>query len=185
MHGWNAEIGSLFCPNGRGALEQRFFDALVRGLDLPDKDLPNARSDSSTWPALAALFASRFRERTRAQWESVFIGTDACCTPVLTYAELELGGFEQRPMAGLQTSPARAISRGVSGDSSTSGQGPGVEGDGWHPVILSPGPGGERLLQDWTGGWRPDVHYTTVDGALQITDHGRLENSDRKIKSLL
>jgi alpha-methylacyl-CoA racemase len=36
---------------------------------------------------LAEVFASRFRERSRAEWTTVFEGTDACVAPVLCLGE--------------------------------------------------------------------------------------------------
>ncbi len=36
---------------------------------------------------LRERFATTFAERTRAQWEQVFAGTDACVSPVLSPAE--------------------------------------------------------------------------------------------------
>ena len=46
--------------------------------DLPD------RGDRKQWPALKARLAEEFRSRTRAEWEAVFEGSDACVSPVLS-----------------------------------------------------------------------------------------------------
>jgi len=69
-----------------GALEPQFYAALVAGLGLADAELP-AQTDRSGWPELAERFAVVFASRTRAEWESVFAGTDACVTPVLSLGE--------------------------------------------------------------------------------------------------
>lgn len=69
-----------------GALEPQFYAALVEGLGLAGADLP-AQTDRSGWPQLAERFAVVFASRTRAEWESVFAGTDACVTPVLSLRE--------------------------------------------------------------------------------------------------
>ncbi len=69
-----------------GALEERFYDELLEGLGLSRADPPD-RADRGQWPALRDLFASRFRERTRAEWTALFAPTDACVTPVLTLTE--------------------------------------------------------------------------------------------------
>ena len=45
------------------------------------------RNDVSQWEALRLLFTQAFRTRTRDEWVAVFDGTDACVTPVLTFAE--------------------------------------------------------------------------------------------------
>jgi alpha-methylacyl-CoA racemase len=69
-----------------GALEPQFYALLLAGLGLADADLP-AQRDRAGWPALRAAFAAAFRTRTRDEWTEVFAGTDACVTPVLTFAE--------------------------------------------------------------------------------------------------
>ncbi len=65
-----------------GALEPRFYDALVRGLGLDPADL-GAQHDRARWPATKKRFAAVFRSRTRAEWCALLEGTDACLSPVL------------------------------------------------------------------------------------------------------
>jgi alpha-methylacyl-CoA racemase len=67
-----------------GALEPRFYAALLSGLGLTDAP---GRADPRNWPALRALLAARFKDRTRAEWAAVFAGTDACVEPVLSLTE--------------------------------------------------------------------------------------------------
>jgi alpha-methylacyl-CoA racemase len=70
-----------------GALEEQFYAALLEGLGLAgDESLPD-RTDPRQWPALRARFTEVFRTRTRAQWWSVFEGTDACVAPVWSLLE--------------------------------------------------------------------------------------------------
>ena len=69
-----------------GALEPQFYAALLAGLGLTGTDLP-AQHDRDGWPVLRQRFAAAFASRTRAEWEQVFAGTDACVTPVLDLAE--------------------------------------------------------------------------------------------------
>jgi alpha-methylacyl-CoA racemase len=69
-----------------GALEPDFYTALVTGLGLDAGTLPD-RTDRDSWPVLHAVFAARFRERSAAEWEESFAGTQACVTPVLTFDE--------------------------------------------------------------------------------------------------
>ncbi len=68
------------------ALEPQFFAALMRGLEL---DVPQGfdHLDRAAWPALRDRLTVAFRSRTRDEWAAVFAGTDACVTPVLTFAE--------------------------------------------------------------------------------------------------
>jgi alpha-methylacyl-CoA racemase len=65
-----------------GAIEPRFYDALVRGLGLDSADLP-PQLDRRSWPATKERFAAVFRTRTRAEWCERLEGTDACLSPVL------------------------------------------------------------------------------------------------------
>ena len=69
-----------------GALEPQFYAALLTGLGLADAGLP-AQHDRDGWPVLRERFAATFAARTRAEWEHVFAGTDACVSPVLSLAE--------------------------------------------------------------------------------------------------
>ena len=69
-----------------GAIEAPFFAALLAGLELDPVSLPD-QHDRRRWPELRARLAERFRTKTRDEWEQAFAGTDACVTPVLTFAE--------------------------------------------------------------------------------------------------
>ncbi len=99
---WSDERGANLVDGGRpwydtyetadgryvavGAIEPQFYAALLRGLGLADADLPR-QDDPAGWPRLREVFAAAFAGRTRAEWEAVFEGTDACVTPVLSVAE--------------------------------------------------------------------------------------------------
>jgi alpha-methylacyl-CoA racemase len=67
-----------------GALEPPFFAELVRLLGL---DAVPPQHDRDRWPEMRRLFAEAFAARTRDEWAAVFAGTDACVSPVLTFAE--------------------------------------------------------------------------------------------------
>ncbi len=71
---------------GVGAIEGQFYAELIRLLGLEDEDLPD-QNDRSAWPAMKDRFARLFASRSRAEWEKVFDGTDACVAPVLSLAE--------------------------------------------------------------------------------------------------
>eukprot|EP01036_Dinobryon_divergens_P040108 gene40108-52988_t len=77
------------CADGRfvavGALEPRFYAALLAGLDIPADQAP--QYDLAGWPALHARLESAFAARPRDAWADHFAGTEACVTPVLTFAE--------------------------------------------------------------------------------------------------
>jgi alpha-methylacyl-CoA racemase len=67
-----------------GALEPRFYAALLSGLGLTG--LPS-RDDPQNWPELRAALTARFSERTRDEWAKVFAGSEACVEPVLSLTE--------------------------------------------------------------------------------------------------
>ena len=70
-----------------GAIEPQFYAELLVGLGLSDRAQLPDRNDVSQWDSLRATFKHAFRTRTRDEWAGVFDGTDACVTPVLTFAE--------------------------------------------------------------------------------------------------
>jgi alpha-methylacyl-CoA racemase len=69
-----------------GALEPAFFKNFWTGLGFDDP-IPNYM-DPDLWPALEARFAQAFASRSRAEWNAVFEGADACVNPVLAPSEV-------------------------------------------------------------------------------------------------
>ena len=124
-----------------GALEEKFFVALMDELEL-EYDFRNVAQDRDQWPEMRTAIARRFRERTRAEWESVFDGKDACCTPVLNHDEMEDAGYEQRSAVGLVSSPGLHIPKSKT----------------WRSDVLAPGAEGEEVLRNWMG-WRAGRDY--------------------------
>ncbi|KAF2845130.1 alpha-methylacyl-CoA racemase-like protein [Plenodomus tracheiphilus IPT5] len=165
---WSAERGTNI-----GAIEPQFYAALLHGLQLKPSDLPGNRDNRADWPVLTSFFTRIFKSKTRAEWEAIFDGTDACCTPVLTQADLEQRGFDQRPAVTLRSTPGLAITEGGDERSAAEGQGIGWEGSGWVEKGLKPGEGGEETIQRWMG-WRRGRHYDEVDGGLVWKDNAKL-----------
>ena len=143
------------CADGRyvavGALEPHFYAALLEGLGLAGHALP-AQLDQSRWPELRERFTEVFASRSRDEWGVVFEGTDACVTPVLSFAEvpmhphaaargtvIELNGVPQ-------AAPAPRFSRTAPG-----------------PPTPPPQPGADTaaVLADWE--IAPDVDGTFAD----------------------
>src|SRR3954468_13051062 len=69
-----------------GAIEEKFYRELLSRLELDPASLP-AQHDRARWPELKHIFTRAFKSRTRAQWCTVFEGSDACFAPVLTWSE--------------------------------------------------------------------------------------------------
>jgi len=104
-----------------GALEPQFWKEMITLMGL--EDLPD-RDDMSRWPALRERLAEAFRSRTRAEWEAVFDGTNACVSPVLEMGEaadhphnkargtfVEVGGIRQpAPTPRLLGAPEQDLS---------------------------------------------------------------------------
>ncbi|PTB79678.1 CoA-transferase family III [Trichoderma longibrachiatum ATCC 18648] len=142
-----------------GALEPQFFRALLAGLGLHDQGWEAKRHDTNLWPRLRALFTETFKRRTRAEWEAVFDGTDACCVPVLHYRELEaqrpVREGDQRAAVTLRNTPLYAPAD--------------EEGGGYVGTHLVPGHGGEEVLREWAG-WERGGQYELEGGAAVLKD---------------
>jgi alpha-methylacyl-CoA racemase len=67
-------------------MEDKFFDELLRKLDLDPADFEN-QWDRSEWRSMKTRLAGIFRSRTRQEWCDLLEGTDACFAPVLTMSE--------------------------------------------------------------------------------------------------
>jgi alpha-methylacyl-CoA racemase len=67
-----------------GALEPRFFAALVGILEIDD---PPPQADRSRWPEMRETFGQAFKSRTQAEWVERFAGSDACVAPVRSLVE--------------------------------------------------------------------------------------------------
>ena len=73
------------CFMAVGALEPQFYRELLDTLELAPREWP--QHDRALWPQQSARLAEIFASRTRAEWEQLFDGRDACVTPVLSLAE--------------------------------------------------------------------------------------------------
>ena len=156
-----------------GCLEPQFYEAFLKGLGLKGENIP-PREARDEWPQLKALFADRIHSKPRKEWDEIFAGTDACVTPVLTYAELKASGFGFRPPVHLSGSPGLAVSArssfsNGSGHDIRNGQGAGVEGDAYKARPIFPGQGGDAVLSQWMG-WTRGKHYDIQDGGCILLE---------------
>ncbi|MEU9884647.1 CaiB/BaiF CoA-transferase family protein [Sphaerisporangium sp. NPDC051011] len=67
-----------------GALEPAFYEELLARTGLTD--LPS-RDDRANWPEIRRRLTAAFASKTRAEWERIFEGSDACVSPVLDIGE--------------------------------------------------------------------------------------------------
>jgi alpha-methylacyl-CoA racemase len=82
-------------------LEPQFFAEFARLLPLEER-FAAARNDRSLWDEMRMAVAARMKEKTVAEWTSLFEGTDACVAPVLS-----LGEAPQHPHARVRRSHVR------------------------------------------------------------------------------
>ena len=152
-----------------GALEPQFFEALLKGLDQDGRGIEDSRDNRETWGDLILLFTRLFKEKTRAEWEVIFDGTDACVTPVLDFQELgheSTREGDQRPAVTLRDSPSLTFLRQSQfRRSEHEYQRKGTGEDGWIGRSLGPGEGGKKTLEQWVG-WKFGVDYDVKDGGL-------------------
>ncbi len=106
-----------------GAIEGKFYAELLQRMEIAHESLP-AQHDRARWPELRRRFAEVFASRTRDQWCARCEGSDACLSPVLTFAEarehphnrarqghVTLGGVDQpSPAPRFSRTPGAAAS---------------------------------------------------------------------------
>ena len=69
-----------------GAIEGRFYNTLIKSLDLDPESLP-PQHDVARWPELREMIAAKVRLRTRDEWCELLENSDACLSPVLSLDE--------------------------------------------------------------------------------------------------
>jgi len=67
-------------------IEQKFRDEFYQILGIDRANLGDD-DDKANWPAVREVLTAKIREKTRAEWEKAFEGSDACVSPVLDMAE--------------------------------------------------------------------------------------------------
>jgi alpha-methylacyl-CoA racemase len=157
-----------------GAIEPQFFKILVNGLGLGGQKWEQRRYNQEEWPGMKSAFEKSFKAKTRTEWEKVFDGTDACCTPVLEYGEMENNPEregDQRPSVTLRDTPCLAVDQAAK--DASQGQGAGVSGGGYEGSALGAGAGGEETIRAWTG-WARGRDFDVVKGGLVLKNRSRL-----------
>jgi len=99
---WSSERGSNLLDSGApfydvyetsdggfmaaGAIEPQFYALLLERLGLDPAEMP-PQYDKASWPATKERFKALFKSKTRAAWEEIFEGSDACVVPLLSIDE--------------------------------------------------------------------------------------------------
>lgn len=102
LSAWHDERGTNFMDTGShyynvyetadgqfvsvGAMEPHFYRSFMHGLGFADADMPQ-QDDRTQWEELTRRVADIIRTQSRDEWLTVFEGTDACVTPVLSLSE--------------------------------------------------------------------------------------------------
>ncbi|CAO1636889.1 unnamed protein product [Parajaminaea phylloscopi] len=144
-----------------GAIEPQFYRQLLSLLKAnvaPSSSLshpdPAQQNDHSQWPAQRDYFTQVFALKTRAEWGKVFLGTDACCVPILSRDEAAVQGLtpavsHARVFEDMETvvpSPAPHLTRTPAKVAPGSPQ---AAEDEVHEMLLSPGEHSLGVLRDW------------------------------------
>lgn len=99
-----------------GSVEPKFYRELRQRLGLDADPAFDNGYEARTWPQLRERFAALFATRTRAEWNALLEGTDACFAPVLTpdeaaeHPHLRARGVYSRNDGVLQPNPAPRFS---------------------------------------------------------------------------
>ncbi len=115
---------------------------------------------------MAEIFTKTFKTKTRAEWEAIFLGTDACCLPVISHHELDPNGLDRRLPVTLKDSPViLPASRERDGR---------ADSMNLTDYMLAPGVGGEDVVSQWTG-WKRGNQYDVKQGGLvRVQRHAKL-----------
>ena len=70
------------CP-----LEPQFYGVMLKRLGLSDDPDFAAQYDRASWPRMGERLTALIASQSRAHWEEVFTGSDACVTPILDMDE--------------------------------------------------------------------------------------------------
>ena len=136
-----------------GAIESKFYAELLERMGRAGEALP-AQHDRARWPELRQRFVEVFATRTRDEWATLCAGSDACLSPVLTFAEardhphnVTRGGYVT--LGGIdQPAPAPRFSR--------------TPGAATQPPPER-GAGGADALADW-GFTRTEIEHLRAQG---------------------
>jgi crotonobetainyl-CoA:carnitine CoA-transferase CaiB-like acyl-CoA transferase len=99
-----------------GPIEDKFYAEWLKLMDI-DPETLGEQLEAGNWKAAKAIIADRFKTRTRDAWATILEDSDACASPVLSFAEapehphmkargafIEVGGV-------IQPAPAPKFSR--------------------------------------------------------------------------
>lgn len=76
-----------------GSIEPQFYQELIRLTGIDGQTFAEegfySKPVSDRWPELSVLLAEKIKTKTRDEWCTIFDGTDACVSPVLSLQEVQ------------------------------------------------------------------------------------------------
>ncbi|CAO3643805.1 unnamed protein product [Mucor hiemalis] len=98
-----------------GAIEPQFYACLLDKLQLNGDDQPD-QLDRDSWRKMKVKFQDIFSQKTQLEWTTIFDGSDACVTPVLSFTDAipnstSTSSSKQWPRQAAMPQPAPLLSR--------------------------------------------------------------------------
>jgi len=82
---------TYLCSDGKWisicALESKFYEEMLRRLDVTPEQLGGNQWDEANWLHAQQIMATRILQKTSTEWTALLEGTDVCFAPVLSYEE--------------------------------------------------------------------------------------------------
>ncbi len=139
-----------------GSIEPQFYGELLRLTGLSEDPAFYAQMDRDQWDTLRERLKVVIKTKTRAQWEEIFEGSDACVAPVLSLSEApdhphnKARAMFISPGGVPQAAPAPRFSQTPAGTPTL-------------PPV--PGEHSQEILRDW-GVSEPDITRVFETGAV-------------------
>ena len=69
-----------------GPMEPQFFMQMIQKTGMPERFIKD-QNNPKAWGEMKKVFTETFKSKTRAQWDAIFQGSDACVVGILDYKE--------------------------------------------------------------------------------------------------
>jgi alpha-methylacyl-CoA racemase len=127
-------------------------------LNLNKSDLPD-QHDRDAWPELKIKFQDIFSQKTQLEWTTIFDGSDACVTPVLSFTDPipnsnDTNSSKQWPRQAAMPQPAPLLLRT-----------PAIKAQTAEDPFLSPGKHSIEILNEF-GVQSNEIQHLLKSGAI-------------------
>lgn len=69
-----------------GPIEPQFFSQMIQKTGMPERFIED-QNNPKAWGEMKKVFTETFKSKTRAEWDAIFQGSDACVVGILDYKE--------------------------------------------------------------------------------------------------